>query len=276
MNNMNDPVTDFYDQLAPYYSLIFPDWRESIGYQAEVLDRLIRKYILPSNSPMPQLLDCACGIGTQAIGLALRGYNVHATDISAQAVARAKAEAEQLNALVTFGIADFRNLEREVPGIFDIVLCCDNALPHLLSTTDLTLGVTSMRAKLKPDGLLLASIRDYDSLIEEKPSAEMPRVLDGPDGRRIVFQLWDWEPDEPVYEFSLFILKQNGAEWKTIHSQSRYRALLRDEVNVALGHAGFEAIEWHMPAQTGYYQPIVTARASADYGRQTAQPTTVI
>jgi tRNA/tmRNA/rRNA uracil-C5-methylase (TrmA/RlmC/RlmD family) len=35
------------------------------------------------------VLDCACGIGTQALGLALRGHRVVGTDVSARAVVRA-------------------------------------------------------------------------------------------------------------------------------------------------------------------------------------------
>ena len=43
------------------------------------------------------ILDCACGIGTQAIGLALLGYDVTASDISDGEIAEAKARAEELN-----------------------------------------------------------------------------------------------------------------------------------------------------------------------------------
>lgn len=35
-----------------------------------------------------KLLDCSCGIGTQAIGLALVVYNVTATDLSEKAIKR--------------------------------------------------------------------------------------------------------------------------------------------------------------------------------------------
>jgi hypothetical protein len=118
-----------------------------------------------------------------------------------------------------------------------------------------------MKTKLKPGGLLLASIRDYDELVKERPAVQMPRIFDGPEGRRIVFQVWDWEPDKPAYTFSHFMLKQIDGEWKTIHNQSRYKALLRGELNVILNGADFKDIEWHMPEETGYYQPIVTARA---------------
>jgi hypothetical protein len=43
----------------------------------------------------------------------------------------------------------------------------------------------------------------------------------------------------------------------------RYRALQRRELDAALAAAGFEHIAWRFPANTGFYQPIVTARARA-------------
>jgi glycine/sarcosine N-methyltransferase len=259
----DNPVADFYDQLAPHYSLMFADWTKSINYQAEVLDRLITSCGVsmdPKGSEGPALLDCACGVGTQDIGLALRGYSVHATDVSRQAVRQAKTAAKQLNSSLTFGVADFRSLETQVPGLFDIVLCCDNALPHLLTPEDLLLAIKSMRSKLRPGGLLLASIRDYDRIMQDKPSLDMPRVLEGPAGRRIVFQLWDWEPDSPLYSFNHFILIEGNERWDTIQARSKYRALRRGELDSILEEAGFTSIEWHMPEQSGYYQPIVAAR----------------
>ena len=50
--------------------------------------RLVRGLHLPPNA---RVLDVACGIGTQAIGLARRGFAVTASDVSAGAVRRARA-----------------------------------------------------------------------------------------------------------------------------------------------------------------------------------------
>jgi glycine/sarcosine N-methyltransferase len=77
-----DSVTEFYDSLSPHYRLIFANWREAVVHHGEILDKLIRTQINISSTT--SLLDCSCGIGTQAIGLALRGYRVHASDISAK------------------------------------------------------------------------------------------------------------------------------------------------------------------------------------------------
>ena len=40
----------------------------------------------------------------------------------------------------------------------------------------------------------------------------------------------------------------------------RLTAVLRDELHDMLEEAGFSDIDWKMPAESGYYQPIVTAR----------------
>ncbi|RDI27892.1 hypothetical protein [Lentzea flaviverrucosa] len=55
----------FYDDLSGTYDLMFPDWDASMARQASQLAEFI-----PAGA---RVLDCACGIGTQAIGLALRG-----------------------------------------------------------------------------------------------------------------------------------------------------------------------------------------------------------
>lgn len=56
---------------------------------------------------------------------------------------------------MTFGVADFRALDTQVSGTFDIVLSCDNSLPHLLTEDDLRRAIHSMDAKLRRGGLLL-------------------------------------------------------------------------------------------------------------------------
>jgi glycine/sarcosine N-methyltransferase len=141
------------------------------------------------------------------------------------------------------------------------VLTCDNALPHLLTDDDLRRAAREMLGKLRTGGLLVASIRDYNRLLAERPQAEAPRVFDGPDGRRIVFQVWDWQPDAPVYTLSHFIVTDVEGAWQTPHAATTYRALQRHELDAILAEAGFREIGWLMPDESGYYQPIVTARA---------------
>ncbi len=255
---MDDSVMQFYDQLAGAYHLIFADWRQAIRRQGGVLDEIIRHQL--EGAPL-SVLDCSCGIGTQAIGLAERGYRVHGTDISAAAVGRAKREAELAGVEITFGVADLRALDTQIDGRFEIVMSCDNALPHLLSAEDVRLAVHNMGAKLRDGGLLLVSARDYDALVAERPRSTLPRVFDDADGRRVVFQVWDWLDDGRTYTVTQFILheKKEGA-WETNSYATRYRALSRHELDEVLDDEGFSDVTWLMPDESGYYQPIVTAR----------------
>jgi glycine/sarcosine N-methyltransferase len=248
-------VQEFYDQLAADYHTIFADWQRSVKQQGDVLDRLIQAHL-----PTRTVLDCTCGIGTQAIGLALKGYRVHATDLSPTAVERAQREAESIGAELTFGVADLRTLRENVQGEFNVVLSCDNSLAHFLTDADMQLTLDNMRAMLAPGGLLLASLRDYDWLLQEKPRSTTPQVSERADRRQISFQVWDWLGNGCTYTLNHFTLKQNGTEWETSCRVTQLRAWRRAEITLLLRQAGLTDIQWHMPVDSGYYQPIVTAR----------------
>ena len=259
---MKDSVVAFYDDLSDDYHLIFEDWGSAVAWQGEVLDKMIRANRHAPATEIVSLLDCSCGIGTQAIGLAKLGYAVTATDISPASVARARQESAAHGVSIAFGVADFRTLDDDVQGTFDVVLSADNAIPHLLTDDDLQLAFRNMYAKLDPDGLLLITTRDYDALLRNKPSATQPRIFEG--GKRLVFQVWDWAEDDRTYRLKQFILRETNGVWETKPYTTEYRALLRDEVNQALKAVGFSDIAWHLPPESGYYQPIVTARKGGD------------
>lgn len=107
---MNDTgfVRNFYDELAENYHLIGQNWDGMVRNQGRILDSVIKK--LRSSTPQT-ILDCSCGIGTQAIGLALQGHSVTASDLSSKAVDRARAEAMRMGAIIQdFWVTDFRNL----------------------------------------------------------------------------------------------------------------------------------------------------------------------
>ncbi len=142
---MQDSVLKFYEELASEYHLLFADWKKEVHRQGEILNTLIRRHL--GMRPLTAL-DCSCGIGTQAIGLAAYGYQVHGTDLSPAAIERAKKEAEAFAVSLTFEVADLRTLSTQVAGKFDVVLSCDNSLPHLLTEAELLLAkiVVSLEA----------------------------------------------------------------------------------------------------------------------------------
>lgn len=257
---MADSAAAFYDQLSDDYHLIFMDWRASVQRQAGILSGIVERC---KGAPPLTVLDCTCGIGTQAIGFALLGYTVVATDVSPAAIERARREAKSFNAAITFEVADVRALAECVEGTFDVVLSIDNALAHMLTDGDLQRAATGIAAKLAPDGVLLASLRDYDQLLQDKPRSMQPHVHDEADARYVSFQVWDWGGDGQTYTLNHYIMKQVDGVCETTRRAAQLRAWRRIEITLALRLAGLTAIQWLMPENTGFYQPIVTARKPA-------------
>ena len=257
---MAEPTRAFYDRLAADYDLIYDDWPAATLRQAALLDGLIRGAL---GDGRRTLLDCACGIGTQALGLAALGYRVTGSDLSPRAIARATSEARVRDLDAAFKVADMRALERLVPGRFDVVLAADNALPHLLSEDDLGAALQAIAHKLVPDGLFLASIRDYDDALAARPET-WPARLRGDEGQRcIVHQVWEWL-DQRRYRVHIYVTRQQGARgWRCAHHVGLYRALTRAELTAALQAAGLGAVRWLMPQDSGYHQPLVLARPAA-------------
>ena len=256
---MADSVTEFYDRLSPEYrDNMGWDWESVVRSEGATLHRFLENE-LGGKSPCT-VLDCTCGIGTQAIGLALLGHEVHASDLSPVSVERARREAAGFGVSMNFGVADFRDLGATISATFDVVISCDNAIAHCLDDHDLGAALASIRTRLNPGGLLLVSLRDYDALLVEKPRFNNEHVHDRPDGRRIAFQLWDWADDARSYRNHQFLIGETGGKYELKHFETELRTLRRHEMLGAVTDAGYAQVRWHAPETSGYYQPIVTGR----------------
>jgi SAM-dependent methyltransferase len=151
-------TADFYDRLAPFYHLNYQDWEASIHRQAAALDAPLRA---EGVAPPAAVLDAACGVGTQSLGLAALGYRVTGSDLSSASVARAREEAAKRGVEVRFSVADMRVLPAGHAGAFDVVMACDNAVPHLLSDGEILAAFREFHRCTAPGGVCLVSVRDY-------------------------------------------------------------------------------------------------------------------
>jgi hypothetical protein len=142
---------------------------------------------------------------------------------------------------------------------FDAVISIDNSLPHLLTDAELHQAAMQIFGKLKRTGVFVASVRDYETAIQIHPTSDPPRFYNDAGMRRIVHQVWDWIDDQH-YALHLFITRETGEGWVSQHFTTVYRALRRAELQRCLEEAGLRDIRWLEPQQSGFYQPIVTAR----------------
>ncbi len=250
-----------YDDLAADYERIFPDWRESSRRQGAALDALISAE-LPDRPGPRRVLDCAAGIGTQALALAELGHRVIASDVSYQALRRlvggerARSVSPQLAGAV---VADMRTLPF-ADASAEVVVCADNSLPHLLTRADVVAALREMRRVAVPGGLVLVSTRDYDELRRTRPGATPVQV--SRDGARLTatFQVWTWQDDGRHYDYEHLMLTGDGAGWRVGHRTGTYWALTRAELSALATEAGLIGVRWLLPEQTGFFQPLLVAR----------------
>lgn len=249
-----DITQEFYNNIASQYDKLFQDWQSSIHEQAVILNRIFNDNGFDTAA---HILDCACGIGTQSIGLAALGYRVSASDISAAEIIEAKERAKKNNVDIRFELADFRGLADRFSEQFDIVIAMDNALPHMLSNKDLEAAIKSITEQTKPNGIIVASIRDYDRLLEEKPAYSPPYIYKTDKGQRVCFQTWTWKNDN--YHLVQYIIEDEQT-LQTSKFECEYRAVRREELTSIFRANGCKEVQWKMPEETGFYQPIVIAR----------------
>jgi SAM-dependent methyltransferase len=230
-----DPA--FYDELAPFYHLLYGDWEASMRRQGEALDALLRGAGVPAGA---RVLDAACGIGTQALGLAGRGYEVAASDLAPGAVERLRREvaARGLADRVSAAVADLRTLAHVPDGAYAAVLACDNAVPHLLTDAEILSAFRACRRCLRPGGVAVFSVRDYAAIDRRTPDVHPYGLHRTPEGRFLAVQVWEWDGDQ--YDLRMYLTADRDAGGcRTSVLRTRYYAVPIARLLALLGEAGF-------------------------------------
>ncbi len=253
---MTKTIKDFYDNLTPFYHLIYPDWGKSIERQASMLDLIIRKNW---GDQVSDILDVACGIGTQSLGLAALGYQVTASDLSEQAVERAKRESAIRGLSISFSIADMRSAFDIHSNQFDITIACDNAIPHLLTDEEILNTFRQLLQCTRPGGGCIISVRDYEA--EEKVGQSF-KVYGSRQENGItffIFQSWDWEGE--YYDLSMYFIEDDGStQCRTHVMRSKYYAVSITKLIDLMIAAGFHNVT---RLDDEFFQPVVIGSRTA-------------
>lgn len=246
-------MADFYDALTPYYHLIYPDWEASLQRQGRALATVIRSY---GGEHLLSVLDAACGIGTQSLGLARLGYQVTASDLCPAAVARAAQEAEPRGIPLRTSVADMRSVFDHHQRTFDVVLACDNSVPHLLSDEEILRALEQFYRCTAPGGICLISVRDYAVLPLEGVQLHPYGVRQEGTIRYVLFQVWECAP--PLYETTLYVVEHpHGAEPRTHSMRSTYYAVPISTLVLLMQQAGFTDVQ---RLDQVFFQPVVAGR----------------
>jgi SAM-dependent methyltransferase len=215
-----------YAVLAPAYDLLtaryqYPTWLAAI-------ERLARRYGLAGR----RVLDVGCGTGKSFMPLLERGFEVSACDISPEMVAEARRKAE---GRADVRVADMRRLP--VLGQFDLIICLNDGLNHLLRTDEVRETLKAFHKNLAPDGLL---VFDVTTLATYR---EVPDVV-VEDDKRLV--RWRGAPAElagPGAEAEIVIdifTHEGDGLWRRSVSRQRHRHHPVDDLRRLAEEAGLE------------------------------------
>jgi SAM-dependent methyltransferase len=245
--------SEFYDQLAPYYHLLYGDWEAAIAMQSAELSQLLQDAGVSAGA---KILDAACGIGTQALGLASRGFLVEASDISAGAVARLRTEAARRGIKVTAFVDDLRTLAQTANESVAAILSCDNSIPHLPSDAEIFQAFQSFYRCLQPGGIVLLSVRDYATIERKSPDVRPYGLRYEGTSRFPAVQVWEW--DQEHYDLRIYLTSESGdGECKTHVLHSRYYAITIDRLLRLLVAAGFIEVQ---RKDEVFFQPVLLGR----------------
>ncbi len=231
-------VGRFYDALAPWYHLVYQDWEAAIARQGEALASLLAA---EWGTGVRRVLDAAVGVGTQALGLAGRGYEMIGCDLSSVAVRRSKTETARRGLGMRCLVADLRSLAMRSASV-DAVLACDNALPHLLSEDEIRVALIECLRCLRHQGGCVISLRDYGS----PPASGTVETKDY--GDRIwadracrLRQVWRWRGELYDMVFELVATDRTGEVLMTT-PQTTYFAMAPSRVATLMEEVGFKDV----------------------------------
>ena len=212
----------FYKNLAPVYRYVFP-----VGSKAAFLAEH-----MPDGG---RVLDVGSADGGVACALekAAPGLNVIGVDLSEALLGEARRlypeHADRFVAL------DMREALRVFgKAAFDGVYCIGNTLVHL---EDVRQVIWDFHQMLKPGGVLVVQILNYDMIMRERPEG-LPLI----ENERVRFERYYDYLDEGICFKSVLTIK--GDEDLTLSAETMLYPLGKNTLEQVLVEAGFGSVEW--------------------------------
>jgi glycine/sarcosine N-methyltransferase len=164
---MTDAQNKFYSSISKYYPEIFPYNPLQLQFVTGIAGNLAGQ----------QILDIGCATGELAFQLAKAGAEVTGIDLNEDLLQQAKAG--KVHPKLSFQKGNMLELKNDFQSeTFDTVLCFGNTLVHLTSQKLILDMLHGVNAVLKPGGIFLLQILNYDYILSE-PVTELPLDRNG-------------------------------------------------------------------------------------------------
>ena len=236
-----DPLPDAdaeaaYDGLADVYDWLVPDALLTPEGTVAAFSGLVS---LPDGG---RVLDCACGIGQLAVGLALGGFDVVASDASPAMVQRTEQLAADNGVDLRAVTCAWEDLTPEtVGGPFDAVFCVGNSLTHAPDGDARRAALGAMASVLRGDGLLVVTSRNWERQRGRGSGLEIADELVERHGRSgLVVHNWSipeaW--DAPHFLDVAVVLIDPSGKVTTTAERLSFRPFTHTDLDEDLRHSG--------------------------------------
>ncbi len=207
------------------------------------------------------VLDCACGTGQHIVMLSQLGYEISGSDYSAAMLDVCRSNLDRLDISAELKQCDYRELEHAWPQRFDAVLCMTQSLNHMHTQKDLLAALTSMRARLRPGGLFVATQSTAHRTLGDEYRINL--IVNNADFTRLLLR----DIDGPFQTIRVVDIFHSGGRSEMKTHEIRIRLLLDDDYTELLEAAGFSEIRLYGGYDRSVYDRgsswklIATARA---------------
>lgn len=231
-------MSSYLGRHAELYDIFYGD--KPYADEAGFVHKCLQSF---SQEPVKRVLELACGTGTHALEMEKRGYDITATDYSADMLARARTKAERAASSVVFEQQDMTNLK--VDGApFDAIVCLFDSIGYVQTNDALEKVLQCVYGHLRPSGLFVfefwhaaAMLRNYDPVRVRRWKTTDGELL------RVSETELDYAKQLSHVTYTILELYNDGRYERLTETQSN-RYFLIQEMAGWLKQGGFTPLKW--------------------------------
>lgn len=199
-----------------------------------------------SSMPSRRVLDLGCGTGEHARFFAEKGFEVVGVDVSDTMLERARESG--VPAGVTYIEGDLAHVDTFVQGPFGGAVCLGNTLTHITSRQALVDLLKGVKSVLLPGAPFVLQILNYERLVHAGQRCLPLTFVKDEEGDAIFLRVMTHKPDGAVV-FTPTLLRYRPDSEPAVEVITSHNVPLhgwtRDDIESALGAAGFASLETH-------------------------------
>lgn len=161
-------IAEVYDRMMEHVD--YPAW-------AAYIHTFVQQWVPGAHD----VLELACGTGSLAIELSVRGYRMTCCDRSVSMIELARQKVKRAGRQITFEVTDMRELPTN--RFYDAVLCLYDSVNYLTELAEVVALLKSIKKILKPGGVFIFdvcteknSLDHFDRRYENDTDAKYTRM----------------------------------------------------------------------------------------------------